>query len=134
MPRAQNQSDVYVEPLTVTPIDSEQCLSHQSNGTSQGQFNKLRQGKIPFQARLDLHQSTCAQAKKRIYDFIETSKVRNLSCCLIIHGKGQGLVKGITDRVLREHEQVLAFHSTKPNHGGTGALYVLMRGACSQTP
>ena len=128
-PGVQNHSDHYLEPLTVTAVNAEHSLSYQSNGVSEGQFNKLRQGKVSFQARLDLHQCSCAQAKKRINDFIETSKVRHHSCCLIIHGKGQGLVKGLTDSVLRGHEQVIAFHSTKPCHGGMGALYVLLSGA-----
>jgi len=54
---------------------------------------------------------------------------------LVIHGKGAGkaeqerssILKGCVDRWLRELEIVQAFHSAQPQHGGTGAAYVLLR-------
>jgi DNA-nicking Smr family endonuclease len=53
---------------------------------------------------------------------------------LLVHGKGDrqpdrdavGVLKGFVDHWLRELEPVQAFHSAQPQHGGTGAVYVLL--------
>ena len=53
----------------------------------------------------------------------------------IVHGKGDSrtererasILKGCTDHWLRQLEVVQAFHSAQPRHGGTGAVYVLLR-------
>ena len=37
------------------------------------------------------------------------------------------ILKGCTDYWLRELDTVQAFHSAQPRHGGTGAVYVLLR-------
>ena len=37
------------------------------------------------------------------------------------------ILKGCTDHWLRELDTVQAFHSAQPRHGGTGAVYVLLR-------
>jgi DNA-nicking Smr family endonuclease len=54
---------------------------------------------------------------------------------MVIHGKGQtsaekercSILKGCTDKWLRDLDVVQAFHSAQPQHGGTGAVYVLLR-------
>jgi len=51
----------------------------------------------------------------------------------IIHGKGYGsreqapVLKNSLNSWLRQHPDVLAFSSTRPEHGGTGAVHVLLR-------
>ena len=37
------------------------------------------------------------------------------------------ILKGCVDHWLRELDVVRAFHSAQPRHGGTGAVYVLLR-------
>ncbi|TQV07217.1 SMR domain protein, partial [Xanthomonas perforans] len=50
----------------------------------------------------------------------------------IIHGKGlqsdtgAPVLKNLMDRLLRQRNDVLAFHSAPPTQGGTGALLVLL--------
>ena len=53
----------------------------------------------------------------------------------VIHGRGENsseqeqasIVKGCVNHWLQQFEQVQAFHSAKPQHGGTGVVYVLLR-------
>ena len=53
---------------------------------------------------------------------------------MIVHGKGensaeaeqQSIIKGGVERWLIELEVVQAYHSARPQHGGTGAVYVLL--------
>jgi len=52
-----------------------------------------------------------------------------------VHGKGQSkaqgeqtaVLKGYVNHWLKELDAVQAFHSAQPQHGGTGAIYVLLR-------
>jgi DNA-nicking Smr family endonuclease len=51
----------------------------------------------------------------------------------IIHGKGNTslgkmpVLKGRVNSWLRQKNEVLAFCSARPNDGGTGAVYVLLK-------
>jgi DNA-nicking Smr family endonuclease len=53
---------------------------------------------------------------------------------LVVHGKGErqpektaiGVLKGFVNQWLRDLDPVQAFHSARPEHGGTGAVYVLL--------
>ena len=53
-------------------------------------------------------------------------------CVRVVHGKGLNspdslpVLKNVVDRVLRHRADVLAFHSTPPAQGGTGAVLVLL--------
>ena len=78
---------------------------------------------------------TAAIARREIFEFIEESHNLGLRSVLIIHGKGESkaererssVLKGCTDHWLRQLDIVQAFHSAQPRHGGTGAVYVLLR-------
>ncbi|RMD71241.1 MAG: DNA mismatch repair protein MutS, partial [Gammaproteobacteria bacterium] len=57
---------------------------------------------------------------------------RRYRCVRIVHGKGrrsarQPVLKQKVNGWLRARDEVLAFCSARPHHGGTGALYVLLR-------
>ena len=119
----------------VAPLDAWFVLAFQRPGVQHGVFRKLKQGRYEAQAILDLHRMTVAVARREIFDFIEESQQLGLRTVLLIHGKGvskaeqqrSSILKGCVDRWLRELEIVQAFHSAQPQHGGTGAAYVLLR-------
>ena len=54
---------------------------------------------------------------------------------MIVHGRGEkkaekeqsAILKGCVNHWLQELDAVQAFHSAQPQHGGTGAAYVLLR-------
>jgi len=119
----------------IEPLDAWYVLGFKRPGVQNGVFRRLRQGRYESEARLDLHRLTAAQARKELFEFIEESHQLGLRTVLIIHGKGQtraeqersSILKGCTDRWLRELDIVQAFNSAQPQHGGTGAVYVLLR-------
>jgi DNA-nicking Smr family endonuclease len=51
----------------------------------------------------------------------------------IIHGKGYGsnnqgpIIKPLVNKWLQQRNEILAFCSARPNDGGTGAVYVLLK-------
>ncbi len=119
----------------IVPLDSWYVLEFKRPGVQNGVFRKLKQGRYETDARLDLHRMTAAVARRELFDFLEESFRLGLRTVLIVHGKGQSgaererssILKGCTDQWLRELDMVQAFHSAQPQHGGTGAVYVLLR-------
>ncbi|MEZ5540913.1 MAG: Smr/MutS family protein [Pseudomonadota bacterium] len=123
-------SDAY-DPGTVTPEDT---LFFARPGVQQRQLQRLRRGQIEARAELDLHGMTSAVARQALVDFIALCGERHIRCVRIIHGKGAGsgmapVLKNRLNSWLRQHHDVLAFSSAQARHGGTGALYVLLRSA-----
>ncbi|MDX1901407.1 MAG: Smr/MutS family protein [Gammaproteobacteria bacterium] len=113
------------------PVGSEESLSYTFPGVGQKILRKLRQGQYNIEAILDLHGNTVAEARNALGRFLSMCEKKNLTCILIIHGKGhqqeKPILKNRLNHWLRETKQVLAFCSARPNDGGKGALYVLLR-------
>jgi DNA-nicking Smr family endonuclease len=108
-------------------------LSHCKDGIQKTVFRKLRGGRYPIAAELDLHGLTSKEARNLLYEFLTVIDIPNNYCARIIHGKGhrsenqKAILKTKTYHWLKHHERVLAFYSTLPADGGTGAVYVLLR-------
>jgi DNA-nicking Smr family endonuclease len=121
--------------LAITPLDPWYVLDYKRPGVQNGVFRKLKQGRYEAEARLDLHRMTAAIARKELFEFIQESVRLGIRSVIIIHGKGESkaererssILKGCTDHWLRQLDMVQAFHSAQPRHGGTGAVYVLLR-------
>jgi len=99
-------------------------------------IRRLRRGDFSWQAHLDLHGLTAAEAHEAVDRFLVESFRAGRRCVLIVHGRGLNskdhtpvlkerlkawLAHGRTAKV------VLAFSSARPCDGGAGALYVLLR-------
>ncbi|MBS3802914.1 MAG: DNA endonuclease SmrA [Oleiphilaceae bacterium] len=123
-------------PLTadaVDPLTAQDILSWQRPGIQHGVFRKLRLGQYPIEARLDLHRMTVEQARREIFGFVQDCLRYGVRSVLILHGKGERNPDGVAHlksylaKWLPELESVLAFHSAQRHHGGTGAIYVMIR-------
>jgi len=124
----------------VMPLDAWHVLEFKRPGIQNGVYRKLRLGHYQIDARLDLHRLAVIQARDEVFSFIQEATSLGLRTLLIVHGKGQSkaqgdrtaVLKGYVDHWLRELEAVQAFHSAQPSHGGTGAVYVLLRKSADQ--
>ncbi|WP_328185627.1 DNA endonuclease SmrA [Marinobacter sp. OP 3.4] len=123
-------------PLTasdVDPLTAQDILSWQRPGIQHGVFRKLRLGQYPIEARLDLHRMTVEEARREVFGFVKDCVRYGLRSVIILHGKGERNPDGIAQlksylaRWLPELDEVLAFHSAQKHHGGTGAVYVMVR-------
>ena len=105
-------------------------------GINSKTLRKLKSGQLSIEAHLDLHGLNAQQAKIRLYKFMREHYINSRKCVLLIPGRGINSPMGAP--VLRSEVQVwltreplkrivLAFCSAQPKHGGTGALYVLLR-------
>lgn len=132
---ADSQDRNILSDAELPPLDPWFVLEFKRPGIQNGVFRKLKQGRYEAQARLDLHRMTAQRARREVFDFIEECHELGLRSVLLIHGKGENLseqknaaqLKACVNHWLRELDIVLAFHSARPEHGGTGAVYVLLR-------
>lgn len=123
-------------PLTADHVDllaAQDVLCYRRPGVQHGVFRKLRLGQYQIEARLDLHRMTVEQARREVFAFVRDCLHYGLRSVLILHGKGQrnpdniALLKSYLAKWLPELDAVMAFHSAQPHHGGTGAVYVMLR-------
>lgn len=88
---------------------------------------RLRQGKLDFKATIDLHAMHTEKAKAVLQQFLVRCQQQQIRTVLIIHGKGGAIIKSAVASWLRSYPQTLAFCSAQSKHGGTGALYLLLK-------
>lgn len=120
-------------PLDFETLESGDTLIYRSVGIQDGVWRRLRRGAYRIGAELDLHGLNRERARLAVQAFLADCLDRNLRCVRIIHGKGLGspntgpVIKTLLDSWLRRRRDVLAFCSARPQDGGTGAVYVLLR-------
>jgi len=109
-------------------------LSYLRDGYSPKLLRQLKRGQFSVQDEIDLHQMNIAAAQATIVMFLAEAKHEGIRCVRIVHGKGLRsraagpVLKGLTDRILRRRDDVIAFASARPSMGGTGAVVVLLKG------
>ncbi|HEX6440748.1 MAG TPA: Smr/MutS family protein [Stellaceae bacterium] len=102
-------------------------------GIDRANAERLKRGRRPIEARLDLHGMTQAEAHAALSRFIAGSRAAGHRCVLVITGHGRssgGVLKQSVPRWLNEpsmRRQLLAIAPAQPQHGGAGALYLLLR-------
>ncbi len=122
-------SDDY-EPADIETGDE---LFYSRPGLQHSVIRKLRRGQYAIEAELDLHGATVIQAREAVDSFLKNARERDKRVVRIIHGKGNSsegkmpVLKGKANSWLRQKDEVLAFCSARPNDGGTGAVYVLLK-------
>ena len=105
---------------------------------------RLKRGRRPPEARLDLHGMTADRAHASLSSFIRSTRAQGLRCVLVVTGKGGR--KPVEDApfmpertgVLRHSvplwlgqaplaHMIVGIYPAHRNHGGDGALYVYLR-------
>jgi DNA-nicking Smr family endonuclease len=110
-------------------------LSHgHAAGVDRRSAERLSGGRLAIDGRLDLHGLTQAAAFDRLVEFIARAEAVGKRCVLVITGKGAreggGVLREQVPRWLNlppNRGRVLAFDYARPQHGGSGALYVLLK-------
>ena len=112
-----------------------QCLSGARVSVDGKTFSRLKKGEISYASVLDLHGLTEQDAPLHLTHFLQNAVQNGSKCVLVVHGKGQGfgdrgdmgLLKANMVKWLIGNGLVRGFHSCVPRHGGSGALYVLLK-------
>jgi len=129
----------------LAPIHLPARTYERAPGLDRRTSERLKRGQLPIEARLDLHGMTQDTAHAALNRFIADGSRRGIRVVLIITGKGArprtdldplraepgiGILKSAVPRWLNElpnRPRILAFTGARPEHGGGGALYVLLR-------
>lgn len=102
-------------------------------GVDRASAERLKRGKRPVEARLDLHGMTQSEAHRALAGFVMRSRTAGRRCVLVITGVGRdsgGILREAVPRWLAEaglRRHVLGIAPAQPRHGGHGALYLLLR-------
>tara|TARA_B110000459_G_scaffold195791_1_gene236918 strand:+ start:385 stop:897 length:513 start_codon:yes stop_codon:yes gene_type:complete len=115
-------------------VSAEEYLSYKSDGIQTKIFSKLKKGQHQSLATIDLHGKTRQEATISAQKFIANCQINSIKYALIIHGKGNNdtknsypILKNHMANLLKNNSEILAFCSAKPEDGGTGALYLLLK-------
>jgi len=138
-PRAATPSGRTPDPA---PAELPELHAGDAPGVDKKTQQKMRRGQIEIEGRLDLHGMYQDEAFAALEQFLAHSQTAGKRCVLVITGKGTrpGGPGGERIGVLRRavpgwlnraglRERVQGFREAAPNHGGSGALYVLLRRA-----
>lgn len=104
-------------------------------GVDRRTAQRMRRGQYDIDAVLDLHGMGREAAHDALAGFIASSQQAGLRCVLVVTGKGrrgsgEGVLRASVPRWLNEGElraRILGFSHARPQHGGEGALYVLLK-------
>ena len=117
----------------VIDVGAEDPLYWARDGVQDGQMRKLKLGQVSFEGSLDLHGMNVEKARDILWEFIAEANKLEIRCVRVTHGKAvrtdgkRPMIKSHVNTWLRQHNGVLGFTSCLPKHGGTGAIYVLLK-------
>ncbi|MCQ4287162.1 Smr/MutS family protein [Pseudomonas stutzeri] len=131
-----SDSEIRIDGLSdqfVIDVAAEDELYWARDGVQDSQMRKLKAGQIPFEGSLDLHGLSVEKARELLWDFLAEAGKFEIRCVRVTHGKAarvdgkRPMIKSHVNTWLRQHAQVLGFSSCLPRHGGTGAVYVMLK-------
>jgi DNA-nicking Smr family endonuclease len=102
-------------------------------GIDRANAERLKRGRHDIEARLDLHGLTQSEAHRALARFVASSQAAGRRCVLVITGRGRlgsGVLRSEVPRWLDEpglRGHLLGIAPAQPQHGGAGALYLLLR-------
>lgn len=116
--------------------DTDEYVEGHVSGLDAGIVRRLRRGDYAVQGHLDLHGMTRQEARLAVDRFLRESRRRGHRCVLVVHGRGSHSRDQVP--VLKEAlrswlatarfgRHVLAFATARPQDGGAGAVYLLLR-------
>ncbi|MEQ3641436.1 MAG: DNA endonuclease SmrA [Alteromonas sp.] len=117
----------------VKPVPPDDFIQFQQPGIQDGVFKKLRLGKYPLEVVISMAGKNLDESRDLLYQNVLSGHEKGVRALLIKHGTGENskpfpaLKKSYVNHWLRELEEVIAFHTAQPMHGGFGATYVLLK-------
>ena len=122
----------YLSVGEVPQLQPRDILEWKKDGVQHEVFRKLKAGRYPVEGSLDLHGCTVNEARVEMFAFLNLALARGWRSLLIAHGRGErsatpARIKSRVAHWLEQIPEVIAFHSAQNRHGGTGAVYALLK-------
>jgi DNA-nicking Smr family endonuclease len=123
------------KPQPAAPAKPHELTHGLSHGIDRRQAERFRKGKLAIDGKIDLHGRTQQDAHDDLLAFLKRAHAAGKRNLLVVTGKGMttskvGILRQAVPRWLNEpafRSLVLAFDYAEPQHGGEGALYVLVK-------
>lgn len=122
-----------VPPPPRPPASLPELAHGRAAGLDRRTAERMKGGDMAIDARIDLHGMTQDAAHGALTGFVLHSYDSGRRCVLVITGKGRqsgGVLRSQVPRWLNQsplRERILGFSYARPQHGGDGALYVLVK-------
>jgi DNA-nicking Smr family endonuclease len=129
----------FKEGVTINPniqveehITSQSILSFGLERLSSAHQQKITKGQIQIDAKIDLHGLERYEAQQHLHRFLDHAHAHHRRNLLIIHGKGSRhgetpILKQHLYQWIKYYPHLLALHTAHSKHGGTGAMYVILK-------
>lgn len=82
---------------------------------------------LPIEDRLDLHTFQPREVKELLNDYLEAAREVGFREVVIIHGKGQGILRQRVCAILERHPLVESFRQADASSSGWGATVAVLR-------
>ena len=136
-PRTPRSPAVAV-PARPRPASLHELDATTAHGIDHRMAQRFRRGQLPIDGHLGLPGMTRERAHEALNRFLASAQARGDRCIVVVTGKGQrgplephtGVLKATLPRWLNDapnRARVLAFAPARPQHGGAGAFYVLLK-------
>lgn len=129
--KKKNQALVQIEQFKVTvaldkvsKIDSKTDKINSEISTDKV-HHRIESKTVPF--RLDIRGKRASEAEEIILKYIDDAVMYGLFDIEIIHGKGDGILKNLTHKILQEHPFVETFQFAPVDQGGEGITIVKLK-------
>ncbi len=125
--------DMFSDESDAEDIETGEELLFFRDGLQTKLIKRLRRGQLSVTAELDLHGYIVTEARIALTEFLKDCRHHGDRCVRIVHGKGHGsrqklpVLKNKVNNWLQQRDEILAFCSARPEDGGTGAVYVLLK-------
>jgi DNA-nicking Smr family endonuclease len=118
-------------PVAKAPVQDRRQIHHLDRLTQK----KISRGRLPLEARIDLHGMRQDEAYGLLLSFLNRAHAAGIRYVLVITGKGRSLASdGVLKRSVPSwfatgpfRPLVSGYEDAARNHGGEGALYVRLR-------
>lgn len=137
---SDDQLDSLIRKTGFTRAGEAHAPEKREGGLDRNSARRLRQGKFAIEATLDLHGMGQEEARHHLHYFLRRAYESQKRCVLVVTGKGRfraaddsretGILRRALPRWLSQPplaDWVLRHEPARPQHGGEGAVYILLR-------
>ena len=132
----KNYDEEYQNKFNYFEEDIKPLAKNETQGIDRNTDKKLRNGHLKIDLTIDFHGMTLDSAFDCLLDKVNWAYQNKLRCILLVTGKGRNTkpgresIKGNIEKWLKHPEisnKIIKYVDATAKHGGTGALYVLLR-------
>jgi len=118
----------------VLQLAPRELVEWKKDGVQRGVFARLKAGAYPLQGSLDLHRKSVKEARLAVFEFFRLALGQQWRTVIIAHGRGEqsatpARIKSYVMAWLGQMPEVIAYCSARNHHGGSGAVYVMLKKA-----